>query len=87
MFLLYSAAFGLMKAIFYHSYNKNDKFQYHTKNGKAISDDTFDKKWRNMEDYTWINLAGMIIFLISAVMGCVLFFLGRRTARSKGSYV
>ena len=35
-----------------------------------------------MKDILWINLAGMIIFLISAIMGAVLFFIGRRNARS-----
>ena len=85
MFLLYSAAFGLMKAIFQKSYDNHDKtFHFHSHDA---SDKNFDHHWHNMMDYTWINLAGMIIFLLSALMGAVLLFIGRGTARSKGTLV
>lgn len=83
MFLLYSAAFGLMKAIFYHWHSPKDLFD--VSNPKRS---VFDDHWHTMMDICWINLAGMIVFLISSLMGCVLFCLGRRVSGgSKASYV
>lgn len=80
--IMWGAAFGLMKAIFLRSYQKSDPKFYHT---GSDNENDFLNHWNTMMSAAYINLAGLILFLISAVMGIVMLFIGRRT--SKASYV
>lgn len=84
VFILWSAAFGLMRSIFIHNYaGDSTKFLVSNKDQKV-----FDSHWHSMTRAVWINLAGMILSLISAIMGAVLFFVGRRSGgRGKANYV
>ncbi|KAK5949444.1 hypothetical protein OHC33_009618 [Knufia fluminis] len=86
LMVLWGAAFGLMKAIFLRSYRDDDDRFGHT--GKDDYDD-YVGHWDTMERSAYINLAGLALFLISGVMGLVLFFIGRRSSsggRTKASY-
>lgn len=82
LMVMWGAAFGLMKAIFLRSYNDKDTKFYHT--GSPDENDAIDH-WNTMMSAAYINLAGLILFLISGVMGIIMIFIGRRT--SKASYV
>lgn len=82
LMVMWGAAFGLMKAIFLRSYQLNDPKFYHT---GSDSEKDFLHHWNTMMSAAYINLAGLILFLISGVMGIVMIFIGRRT--SKASYV
>ena len=92
LMLMYAAAFGLQKSVFYGHYDKKDRFMVN--DPKAGTDDEdygkFLNHWKTMQNGAYINLAGLILFLISAIMGVVLFFIGKRTSRSssgKAQYV
>ena len=77
MFLMYSAAFGYMKDI-------RDKLD----GGKEqfVTSDTDNGKYidhiQNMRHKMWINLVGMVLFIISAIMGAVLLWVGRKNSRA-----
>lgn len=81
-----------MRAIFLHSYtNKDEHFQVSDPKAETENYGKFVDRWKTMMNGAWINLAGLILFLISAVMGFILLFIGRRSAGSgrggKASYV
>lgn len=82
LMIMWGAAFGLMKAVFLRYYQLGDEKFYIT--GKDDEND-FLHHWNTMMSAAYINLAGLILFLISGVMGIMLIFIGRRT--SKASYV
>lgn len=67
MFLLYSIALGLMRAVFSAHSDPKTKF-------KVIDpkEPVFDDHWQRMMDFLWVDLAGMLVFLIAAIMGAVL---------------
>lgn len=67
MFILYSIALGLMRAIFSAPYNLKD-------NVKVMDpkDPVFGYHWTDMMNYFWVDLAGMLLFLVSAIMGAAL---------------
>ncbi|KAI1608228.1 hypothetical protein EDD37DRAFT_187024 [Exophiala viscosa] len=74
MFVLYSVALGLMRAVFGDHIN--------SKGGYEVSDDkTFNDQVHKMRGNLWVNLAGMILFLVSAIMGTVLIITGRVVGR------
>lgn len=81
--ILWGAAFGLMKAVFLRSYEKGSTEFYHT--GKDDLQDEMNH-WNGMVSAAYINLAGLILFLISAVMGVVLLFIGRRSGKGGAGY-
>ncbi|KAK4944556.1 hypothetical protein LTR10_015990 [Elasticomyces elasticus] len=71
MFILYSVAFGVMRAIFSNDHNES-------KAGMEVTDDkAFVEYAHKMRGNLWVNLAGMILFLISAIMGITLIITGR----------
>ena len=84
LMLMWAAAFGLQKAVFYGHYDK--KTIFHVSDPQA-GDEHYEKflnHWKTMQNGAYVNLAGLILFLISAVMGVALFFMGKRTSRSSG---
>lgn len=81
LMVLWGAAFGLMKAIFLRSYSDSDeKFEV-----VKYNKDDFVNHWNTMVSSAYINLAGLVLFLISGVMGIILIFVGKKS--SKVSYV
>ncbi|KIY01000.1 uncharacterized protein Z520_03666 [Fonsecaea multimorphosa CBS 102226] len=76
MFFMYSAAFGYMRAI-----NRKLRDQeYRTKD--PYNTELFAAHELSMMHKVWVNLAGMGVFLTSAVMGAVLIWIGRKNSRS-----
>lgn len=91
--IMWGAAFGLMKAIFLHPYIYQD-IRFEVNDSDAATTEGYKRfvnHWKTMMDGAWINLAGLILFLISAAMGFILLCIGRRSAGSarggKASYV
>jgi len=87
--ILWGAAFGVMKTVFLRNYNDDDeKFLVHHDSSDNYGH--YKDHWNNMVNAAYIDLAGLILFLISGVMGLVLFFIGRRSGsggHTKASYV
>jgi hypothetical protein len=76
-----------MRDFFYRDLNSN---------GLATSDTTRYSKeygnhlathWENMRNIGWVDLAGMLLFLTSAVMGAMLVWIGHRSSRRDASIV
>jgi TRAP-type mannitol/chloroaromatic compound transport system permease small subunit len=47
-------------------------------------DKNYNARVLNMQHKHWVNLVGMILFLLSAMMGATFFWIGRRAAKSSG---
>lgn len=83
LMIFWAAAFGLMKAIFLKDYTNQDTL-FEVNDPKPVDEHKFRDNWNTMMQAAYINLAGLILFLISGLMGLVLFFLGRRTGKTSG---
>jgi len=84
--ILWGVAFGLMKSIFLRIHHDNDDKPIISGKENVAE---FWAHWNTMVRSSYINLAGLILSLISGIMGLVLFFIGRRISgggRSKASY-
>ncbi|EXJ66851.1 uncharacterized protein A1O5_10046 [Cladophialophora psammophila CBS 110553] len=77
MFFMYSAAFGYMRAI----NAKLDKERFNTKDPSNYG--LYLDHMLAMRHKVWVNFAGMAVFLISAIMGAVLIWTGRKNSRSR----
>lgn len=75
MFFFYSVAFGLMRAIIAKFTHEGHLFEVSNGNTAVVLG-----HMESMEEIVWMNLAGMSLFLIPALMGAMLFWIGRRTA-------
>lgn len=67
-----------MKSIFLRSYERSDD-RFAITGSDDYND--FVHHWERMMSAAYVNLAGCILFLISAVMGIVLLVVGRRSAK------
>jgi len=89
LMVLWGAAFGLMKAVFLKNYT-DDAEKFLVNHDSSDNYGHYKDHWYTMMNSAYINLAGLILFLISGVMGIVLFFIGRRSSsggHTKASYV
>ena len=83
--LTWELQFGVMRDFFYHVANNN---------GVQTSDNStkeyyshFENHWKNMQNICWVDLAGMLLFLTSAVTGAMLIWMGHRSSRRGASIV
>ena len=84
MFFLYCAAFGMMKAIFVDP----EYTEFSAPKGSApVDTEQYKDHFLRMRKILWVNLAGMVIFLISAGMGAALWWIGRRNSRNGGASI
>lgn len=70
-----------MKSIYLRSYFNNED-DFLVNDDDPVDVNRFIDNWNTMERSAYINLAGLILFLFSAVMGFVILFLGRRISNS-----
>ncbi|KAJ9609568.1 hypothetical protein H2200_005895 [Cladophialophora chaetospira] len=83
MFFMYSAAFGVMRKapsdIANNTANDYSVSCISRKNAKNTTGNT--KKYQDhlsaLHDKSWVNLAGMLLFLTSAILGITLLWVGR----------
>ncbi|KIW66873.1 hypothetical protein PV04_06163 [Phialophora macrospora] len=78
MFFMYSAAFGTMRSI-------NSKFTTEWfRHEQQTNDGLFSTRKLAMYSKVWVDLAGMLVFLVSSIMGAVLLWVGRRNKITGG---
>ncbi|EXJ58364.1 hypothetical protein A1O7_05789 [Cladophialophora yegresii CBS 114405] len=72
MFFLYSAAFGIMRTVISKLVTETFWHAVEGDNGYFVT------RMHAMHDKVWIDLVGMLLFLVSAIMGAVLLWVGKR---------
>jgi hypothetical protein len=76
-----------MRGFFYHDLNINGLATSDTTRNSKEYDNHLANHWKNMQNICWVDLAGMLFFLTSAVMGAMLVWMGHRSSRRGASIV